>query len=725
MFSSITWKILCFCFVLKITRINAFISHDLTLPFGNLYPHHTTAARFPPAASTRQARAEINHSSGAVSLISESTSKYIKGLITEWNSTGLGVAVIQKLPSPPGSQTPAWKIEFGSYGISRKTSGSTEAVPVTPDTIFAIASNSKLFLSISIGLLISNQTLADEFRHRTGQKLTWKSKMVDLMPERWKMWDEEAQRSATIQDLLSHRTGLPRHDFSGTSRNGDVGQVISVLRHLRPSASFRETVQYNNLMYESLSYLPRVLLNQTYENYVREHLLAPLNMTSTTFNVHQAETDFKERLAHGHLRDMRDFIKDGGPTGTLKPLIPYFFRPGEERTWAGAGGILSTPRDLSKWMAMLLNDGRHPDTNEVVVPADVLEYVTYGRVVTHGSPEFAEFSPKVYGCAQWRYTYQGCDIIEHGGNNAGFKSQVARFPGSSVQGFGPSTNLGMGLGGSNGSEDYLTTTRTNGGLGIITLSNDGDQGGFVLEASKWRISEDILGLERVDWNSRYKILWSDYQDSLRKSVTPRPLEARLPSAPLAQLGSKVFRHGAYGTLTPCLITEGFTAPHTHVEVENDTQAHLHLDSSPGDSSSYCNTVLSLPSTQRLLAASNLSIPTFIASWDRTFSTHLRLTHFDGNTFNVSVVWTNNEVRIREGYHSLDGEVDEEAVLIGLDDSFEVEWVTPDLDKNGPGETEGLSFKRGFWGKEGIDSEEPQDGLGKDSAEVWFGTVPSS
>lgn len=41
-------------------------------------------------------------------------------------------------------------------------------------------------------------------------------------------------------------------------------------------------------------------------------------------------------------------------------------------------------------MAMLLNNGRHPYTNDVVVPADVLDFVTTGLVASHGKPEFPE-----------------------------------------------------------------------------------------------------------------------------------------------------------------------------------------------------------------------------------------------------------------------------------------------------------------------------------------------
>ena len=73
------------------------------------------------------------------------------------------------------------------------------------------------------------------------------------------------------------------------------------MRYRRPSADFGETFQYNNLMYETLSYLPEALLNQTYEVYIAEHIFKPLNMTSSTFSV--AEAEARETLAHGFQPD--------------------------------------------------------------------------------------------------------------------------------------------------------------------------------------------------------------------------------------------------------------------------------------------------------------------------------------------------------------------------------------------------------------------------------------
>ncbi len=83
------------------------------------------------------------------------------------------------------------------------------------------ASNSKLFLAISVGLLISNETLAKE----RGSAIRWSTKVKDLIPE-WGLMDDEMSRGVTLQDMLSHRTGMPRHDYSGIQREGGISEMV-------------------------------------------------------------------------------------------------------------------------------------------------------------------------------------------------------------------------------------------------------------------------------------------------------------------------------------------------------------------------------------------------------------------------------------------------------------------------------------------------------------------
>ncbi|KAJ7754376.1 beta-lactamase/transpeptidase-like protein [Mycena maculata] len=526
-------------------------------------------------------------------LITPEVDTFVNSQLFQWNSSGLSVAVVRRDTSVPG----AWNVEFGSYGTAQ-----ADGSPVTPDTLFAIASNSKLFLSMSVGLLIKNESLAEA----RGEKLRWDTKIKDVLPE-WGLMDEDIQNGVMIQDMLSHRTGLPRHDYSGFARDGGVSEMISTLKFLRPSAALREQYQYNNLMYETLSYLPQTLLNQTFESYIAEHLFAPLGMDSSTYSV--AEAEARGTLAHGIHWTMQDRLF--GINGTKTATVPYFQRPGEERIWAGAAGVLTSARDLSTWVAMLLNKGRHPTTNETVIPEDVVEHVALGVSVAAGKATYPELSPVVYGCGQDRSSYRGHELIEHGGSNPGFKTQVARFP--------------------------------NDNLGVIVLSND-ESGGHILESVKWKIVDHVFGLESIDWAQRYADV---LVEGIRKNqdVTPRPSPPVLPSVPFAAMEG-TFSHGAYGPISPCFVLSATTGL------------------SPA-----CTAVLNTSVVQRILSSSEAAtVPTFIVPFKRTFSTHLRFAHFAGNTFNASLLWSNSDARAAEGYDE-DGDV-----IVGFDERYVVEWV---------------------------------------------------
>ena len=74
-------------------------------------------------------------------------------------------------------------------------------------------------------------------------------------------------------------------------------------------------------------------------------------MTASTFSI--VEVEARGTLADGFLPDTLDFTK--GKNGTLKATVPYFQRLGEEGTWAGAGGVLTSARDLVGFFTVSLD----------------------------------------------------------------------------------------------------------------------------------------------------------------------------------------------------------------------------------------------------------------------------------------------------------------------------------------------------------------------------------
>ena len=109
-------------------------------------------------------------------------------------------------------------------------------LPVTTNTLFAIGSISKSFTATGLGMLVEEK------------KLRWDSHVRELLPE-FRLKDRFISESATVLDLLAHRTGLPRHDAlwyrSGLARRA----LMESLPHLELNHDLREQWQYNNLMY--------------------------------------------------------------------------------------------------------------------------------------------------------------------------------------------------------------------------------------------------------------------------------------------------------------------------------------------------------------------------------------------------------------------------------------------------------------------------------------------
>ncbi|KAJ7700387.1 beta-lactamase/transpeptidase-like protein [Mycena rosella] len=482
----------------------------------------------------------------------------INSVLKNFNSPGgVGVAVVRK-----GKLDSAWIVETKGYGVAK-----VDGTKVTKDTLFSIGSNSKLFDVLATGLLISNDSLSP--------RISWDTKIASFVPE-WGLMDPVASAQSTILDVMSHRTGLPRHDFVASPSDTVSGSILR-LQYLKPSTGFRELWQYNNHMYTLLSYFPPLLAGVPFEKYVNDFITEPLGMHSTTYFSERAEKS--GNLADGMLRDGINRTEDLFGVGRVR-AVPYW-APSKENTshvLSGAGGLISNANDMAIWLQTLLSEGRHPGNNKVVIPAEVVRKVATGATVASPVAPFPELSPVVYGGGQSRGTYRGFEFIEHGGSIRGFKSQITRIP----------------------HKDF----------GVAVLSNDESFGTEIMEAIKFRIIDEALKLEAIDWTERYKSLITAEFNG-RTIPTPRPSNASLPPVPFESLAGTYWDAG-YGIVDLCLVS---------AEASSST-------------SQSCRELLEEAPTT-LPGALEPNIPTFLARWPGFRATHLSLTHFEHNMFNLS------------------------------------------------------------------------------------------
>ncbi|KAJ6599954.1 beta-lactamase/transpeptidase-like protein [Mycena vulgaris] len=488
----------------------------------------------------------------ATNILTTEVDDFINGVLAAWNTAG-GAAVAVVRVDAQGT----WSVETKGYGVAK-----ADGTKVDPDTIFSLGSNSKLFDILATGLLISNQSLSPQ--------ISWTTKIAAILPD-WKLIDPVASAESTITDLMSHRTGLPRHDLS-YGADDDVPSLINRLRYLKPSTGFSRTLQYTNIMYAVLSYIPTALLpdKPPFARYVKQHLFDPLGLNSTTYSF--AVANATGRMADGFVRVAVNTSEN--PVGRGIPLVVPYSLPNVQEDgdlMSGPGGVLSTATDAARWLQMLILNGQHPETDTTIVPAAVIHEVAKGVMVYDGFAEEPELSATVYGGGQIQSSYRGHVMVEHGGDFSGFHSQITRFLAD--------------------------------GLGIAVLTNDDTFGALFREVIKYRIADQAFGLDPVDWNSRYL-------------ATVRPAAAASPAPPLAlrsplsvlPLVQGVYRNLGYGP---------------------DIALCVPSVSSP---SSNCTTLLAdLNSTfPTLLAPADV-----VWRWARLGADYVALTHWAGELFNVS------------------------------------------------------------------------------------------
>ncbi|KAJ7607677.1 beta-lactamase/transpeptidase-like protein [Roridomyces roridus] len=501
-------------------------------------------------------------SHGGKTILDSELETAIYSILEEFKSPGgVAVAVVHK---DPDSGT--WNVETQGYGIAK-----ADGTKVTADTLFGIGSNSKLFTILSTGLLISNESLSTP--------ISWDTKIASFVPE-WALMDPLASAESTIVDVMSHRTGLPRHDFI-FRLSDSVHESIRRLRHLKPSASFRSLHQYNNHMYTLLSSFPSLLTGIPFETYADQFIFKPLGMDSTTHFSGQAEKS--GNLADGFAREGVNRTEDLFGRGRVRAMpfwAPNDGAPGHGLS--GPGGVISNAKDMATWLRTLLNEGRHPETNTTVIPSHIIRRVAAGVTVSEPVASAPELSPIVYGGGQRRGTYRGFELIEHGGSVVGFKSQVLRIPDQN--------------------------------LGVAVLSNDESFGTEIVETIKFRILDKVLQLPPIDWTARFKALVTETFTS--RLPIPRPENPTLPSIPFGDLVGKYHDLG-YGTIELCRLA-GF-----QFKSEESHHCRLLLEE--------LRTNTTIPDTL------DGRIPTFIARWDRVEFMYVSLAHFDRNLFNVSAL----------------------------------------------------------------------------------------
>jgi len=360
---------------------------------------------------------------------------YVAQVMKDFKVPGVGVAVVQN-----------GKIILAKgYGFR----DAEKRLPITTKTLFPIASITKSFTVTTLGMLVDEG------------KLDWDTPVRNYLPG-FRMYDPVATDQLTPRDLVTHRSGLPRHDLIWYSSNFSRKELVEKLRYLEPNKPLRQTFQYNNLMFMTAGYLSGEIDHSTWEDAVRKHVLVPLGMASTVFNSADARKspDFSQPYRMNYKTEdvKRIDFADWGDVGP-------------------AGAINSNIDDLSRYLLFHLNRGKLEDKQ--LLSANNAAQMQTPQMVIQGTPQFKELGENAYGMGFFISSYRGHKVVEHGGNLDGFALELSFLP--------------------------------NDGVGVVVLTNL--DGAALQSFLAYNVFDRLLGLDQVPWRERFLEIEKKGRDS--------------------------------------------------------------------------------------------------------------------------------------------------------------------------------------------------------------------
>lgn len=288
-------------------------------------------------------------------------------------------------------------VHLGAYG----TRDLKTKAPLTPDSLFEIASTSKAFAAAAVALLADEKKLA--FDDPVRKHL-----------EYFRLSDPLANENVTIRDLLCHRTGLSRHDALWARTPFSREDIIRRAAFLPLSKQFRQEYQYQNIMFLTAGELAAKAAGApSWDDFMKQRFFTPLEMKRTT--TRHAEAIAEEDRAMPHRK--------------RAAAIESYDWINYDNVGA-AGAINSSARDLAQWVRLQLAGGEF--NGRRLISKKNLEETWQPHMVQRLTAENRALNP---GVTQITYAlgwnivhYQGRMILSHSGVLSGFRARVTLIP---------------------------------------------------------------------------------------------------------------------------------------------------------------------------------------------------------------------------------------------------------------------------------------------------------
>ncbi len=396
----------------------------------------------------------------------------INKILKDNHAAGVAVAVVEK-------NKIIFAKGFGYRDVENK-------LPVTANTQFAIGSCTKAFTASVLGILQKEKSI------------DFDKPVTTYLPD-LKFYTSDLTNHITLRDMMSHRTGLPRHDLSWYIAPDTRDNLVKRIQYMEPSAELRQIWQYNNFMYLLQGVVGEKLTGKSWESNVESKIFSKIGMTNSNFSVKDLANYKEPALGYNVIKD------------SVIHKTSYYDIAG----MGPAGSINSTVMDMSQWLKVWINGGKL-DTVEIIPASYIAEATSSQMIMAPGTPttEKPDIQFSTYGFAWMMASYKGHYRVEHGGNIDGFSASTSFFPSDSI--------------------------------GIVVLVNQ--NGSSVPSAVRNTITDRVLGLKYFDWNAdmlKAKAKAKEKAKDAEKATTSNQVNNTKPSHAISDYVG-VYSNEAYG-----------------------------------------------------------------------------------------------------------------------------------------------------------------------------------
>ena len=318
--------------------------------------------------------------------VTDSLDAYVNREMIRWKIPGVAVAIVKD----------GKPVVMKGYGV--RELGKPGAVD--ENTLFQIASNTKLFTATCLSLLNFQKRLSLD------DKVTNRLKY-------FRLYDSLATREVTIRDLLCHRIGFQtfQSDFLNWNCNLTREELIRNMRNVKPVYGFRYRYGYCNMGFVTAGQILQSVTDSSWEDFVRVHIFDPLNMSRTSTSYATLTTDTNVASSHTVINDTILVI----PHANAENIGP-------------CASINTSIKDLASWLIMQLDTGKFEGRQ--IIPTGAIRETWKSQMIMNdkNNPLFPMMHFSTYGLGLDLNDFAGRKVMSHSGGADGMVTQTMFVP---------------------------------------------------------------------------------------------------------------------------------------------------------------------------------------------------------------------------------------------------------------------------------------------------------